>query len=123
MTINNKNVKVTEILESPPEIRQSWRHTVSTMSRVAEILKRNINEWVRVLELPHKARKGREPDRHYAYNRYSTFNTQMRHYFSNLGYQLESSPVHDWENRVTIVYMKISETLVKQGNPEGEQSL
>jgi hypothetical protein len=108
MTIKNRNVKVTEVIEEPPTLRQTPRHRTSTMSLVADVLKRNLNEWVRVLEQPHKPGRSQQPD---------------RQYFDGLGYELECSPFYDWDNKVTLVYMKLSQTLVKQGNPEGEQSL
>lgn len=123
MTIKNRNVKVTEVIEEPPTLRQTPRHKTSTMSLVTDVLKRNLNEWVRVLEQPHKPGRSQQPDRQYTRNRYSTFCVQMRQYLDGLGYELECSPFYDWDNKVTLVYMKLSETLVKQGNPEGEQSL
>lgn len=123
MTIKNRNVKVVEVVEEPPTLRQSPRHEISTVSLVSDVLKRNLNEWVRVLEQPHKPGRSKQPSRQYARNRYSTFCAHVREYLDGLGYELECSPFYDWDNKVTLVYMKLSETLVKQGNPEGEQSL
>ena len=117
------NTKVTEVIEYPPTLRRTAQEKEEMMSHVLEILKRNKNEWVRVLEQPHTRGRSNHTDAQYIRNKYTLFRGDMKRYIDGLGYELESSPFYDWDNKVTLIYMKLSETLVKQGNPEGEQSL
>jgi len=105
MTIRNRRVKITEVVEEPKPTIKKPKHRVSTMSKMLEVLCRNKSQWVRVVEYQHpkKAACNNQP----VYNHFSQTKKNFQSYLEPLGFSVECRADYDWANKRSFYYMRL----------------